>query len=161
MKRSKVKFKHEMGQVKWILQCSQKHVFIYLLPVVHVVDVIRDGRRGRSDSSGRCHANTDGSDHERGPEGEGRQSQTGDGRHAAHSRGGAAGDAGDLGLVVEGADVVGDGVERDDGLPEDLGPLSEDLVEEAQAAVDLVSQDGERPGIHLGDGEREREKAAP
>lgn len=50
---------------------------------------------------------------------------------------------------MEIADIVGDGVERDDGLPEDLGSLREDLVEDAQAAMNLVRQDGEGPGIYM------------
>lgn len=122
----------------------------HLLPVVHVVDIIRDGCRGWSDSTGRCHADTYSGNYERGTKGEGSHNQTGDGGHATHSRGGAASDAGDLGLVVEIADVVGDGMEPDDGLPEDLGPLREDFVEEAQAAIDLLRQDGEWSGSHVG-----------
>lgn len=50
---------------------------------------------------------------------------------------------------MEIADIVGDGVERDDGLPEDLRSLREDLVEDAQAAMNLVRQDGEGPGIYM------------
>ncbi len=117
---------------------------------MHVVNVIRDGRRGWSDSAGRCHTHTNRGNYERGTQGKGRQSQTGDGCHATHGCGGATGDAGDLGLVVEVADVVCDGVERDDGLPEDLSSFCEDLVEDTQAAMNLVCQDGEGPGIYLG-----------
>ena len=115
----------------------------YLLPVLHVVNVIRYGRRGRSDPSSRRHAHTDRGNYEGGAQGEGGQDQTGDGCHTTHRRGGATSDAGDLGLVVEIVDVVSDGVERDDGLPEDLSPLCEDFVVDAQAAINLVRQDGE------------------
>lgn len=118
----------------------------YLLPVVHVIDVIRDGGRSGSDAAGGGHAHTDGGHDQRGPERKRGQNQTGDGRHAAHGGGGAPGDAGDLGLLVELADAVGDGVERDDVLPEHLGPLCEDLVKDPQATLHLVRQDGERPG---------------
>lgn len=121
----------------------------YLLPVVHVIDVIRDGRRGWSDSTSGCNAHTNSGNYERGAKGKGCQRQTSDGRHTTHSCGGAPGDASDLGLLVEIADIVGDGVERDDGLPEDLGSLREDLVEDAQAAMNLVRQDGEGPGIYM------------
>lgn len=114
-----------------------------LLPVMHVVDVVRDGRGGGSNSAGRRHPHANSGNYERGAEGKGCQNQTGDGGHAAHSCGGATSDAGDVGLLVEIADVVGDGVQQDDGLPEDLGSLCEDLVEETQAAVNLVRQDGE------------------
>ena len=113
---------------------------------MHVVGVIRDGYRGGSYSSGRRHPNADSCNNQRGAEGEGRQSQTCDGRHPSHSGGS---DAGDLGFLVEVADVVSDGVQQDDGLPEDLGSLREDLVEDSQAAVDLVRQDAERPGSRV------------
>lgn len=48
---------------------------------------------------------------------------------------------------MNGTDVFGDGVEHDDGLPEDLGPLCEDLVKDAQATIDLIRQDSEGPVI--------------
>lgn len=114
---------------------------------MHVIDVIRDGGRSGSDAAGSCHSHADSGHDQRGPKSKRGQNQTGDGRHAAHGGGGAPGDACDLGLMVELADVVGDGVERDDVLPEDLGPLREDLVEDPQAALHLVRQDGERPGF--------------
>lgn len=43
------------------------------------------------------------------------------------------------------ADVVGQRVEHDDGLPEHLGSLREHFVEDAEAAVNLVRQNGEGP----------------
>lgn len=118
-----------------------------LLAVLHVIDIVRDGCGGWGNSPGCCHANANGCDYEGDAQSERRHDQTSDGRHAAHRRGGAAGDAGDLGLVVDIVDVVGDGVERDDVLPQDLSALREDLVEDTQATVNLVGQDGEWPGM--------------
>lgn len=114
---------------------------------MHVIDVIGDGSRRRGDATSCCHAHADSSHDERGPKGKRGQNQAGDGRHASHGGGGPPGDAGDLGLLVELADVVGDGVERDDVLPQDLGALCEDLVEDPQAALHLVRQDGKGPGF--------------
>lgn len=113
---------------------------------MHVIDVIGDGGGGRRDPAGGGHAHAHGGDDQRGAEGEGRQRQACDGGHAPHRRGGAPRDAGDLGLLVDRADVLGDGVQPDDGLPQHLGPLGEHLVEEPQATLDLVGQDGEGPG---------------
>lgn len=113
---------------------------------MHVIDTVRDGCRGWRDSTRCCHAHTNSGQDEREAEGEGGQRQTSDGRGATHSCGGASGDAGDLGLLVEIADIISDGVEHDDGLPEDLRSLREDLVEDAKASMNLVRQCGERPG---------------
>lgn len=123
----------------------------YLLPVIHVVNVIRDGRRGWSDSTSCCHTHTNSGNYKRGTESKGCQSQTSDGCHTTHSSGGAASNASDLGLVVEIVDVVSDAVECDGGLPEDLSSLCEDLVEDTQATMNLVCQDAEWPGIYLVD----------
>ena len=120
----------------------------YLLAVVQVVNVIWDSRWGWSDSSGRRHSHTNSGYHQRDSEGKRCQSQTSDGRHPPYSRGGSSGDAGDLGFVVESVDVVGNGVQPEDGLPEELGSLREDFVEDTQAALNLVRQDGERPGVY-------------
>lgn len=114
---------------------------------MHVIDTVRDGCRGWRDSTSCCHAHTDSRQDQREAKGEGGQRQTSDGRGATHGCGGASGDAGDLGLLVEIADIIGDGVEHDDGLPEDLSSLREDFVEDAQASVYLVRQRGEWPGI--------------
>lgn len=43
-------------------------------------------------------------------------------------------------------DVIGDGVQSDDGQPQELSSLCEDLVEETQAAFYFVRQDAKRPG---------------
>lgn len=119
----------------------------YLLAVMHIIDIIRDGRRGRSDSTRCCNAHANSCNHERGAKGKRRQSQPSDGCHTTHSCGGAPRDASDLGLLVNGADVFGDGVEHDDRLPEDLSPLCEDLVKDTQATIDLIRQDSEGPVI--------------
>lgn len=119
----------------------------YLLAVMHIIDIIRDGCRGWSDSTCCCNTHANSCNHERGAKGKRRQSQPSDGCHTTHSCGGAPRDASDLGLLVNRADVFGNGVEHDDRLPEDLSPLCEDLVKDTQATIDLIRQDSEGPVI--------------
>lgn len=121
------------------------HDLLHLLAVHGVVDLVGDAGARCCQTTRRCNAQTHGRDDQRGSHGDRSQGQTGDGGDAPDGAGGAAGDLSDLRVLVELVQAVGDGVEVDDVLPEGLGTLREQFVENTDAFLNFLCGDSERP----------------